>query len=349
MRTVGEDGAAPTGRSASGQSYRGSGRLGQPVDRNPGAAGRVPPDPAPERLRVRLGGLVFVVVWELARRLPEAVVFAAADCAGRLAHRVSGALRARIRRNLARVVPADELDVAVRAAFRSYARYWAEAFRVADIDPDDVGRRTTTAGSVHLDTALEEGRGVIVLLAHHGSWDVAARWAEAHGYHLAVVAEVLRPRRLFEKFVALREAVGVEVVPLSSGRSTVGRLASVLAANHLVGLLSDRDLSKSAPIVELFGEHCRMPRGPVVLSQRTGAAIVPSTMLQRPGRRWHLEILPAVDVRGLEVEQGIQRCAKAIEELVRLAPAQWHAFSPVFVADQDLSEQDLSEQDRERR
>jgi KDO2-lipid IV(A) lauroyltransferase len=274
------------------------------------------------------------VIWELARRLPEPLVFATADLSGRLAHRFAAGLRTGIQQNLARVVPRDQLDETVRRAFRSYARYWVEAFRCADIKPEDLDRRTTTAGFAHLDTALQSGRGVIVLLAHHGSWDLAARWAESHGYHLAVVAEVLGNRRLFAKFVTLREAVGLEVVPLAKGQSVATRLARVLAANHLVGLLSDRDLSGTGPVVTLFGEPSRMPRGPVVLGQRTGAAIVPITMLQRPGRRWHLQAFPAVEVGDLEVCEAVQRCAAAIEQLIQLAPEQWHAFSPVFLADQ---------------
>jgi phosphatidylinositol dimannoside acyltransferase len=309
--------------------YRGSGQPGVPVDRNPGAATRVPP-PGDEGWRTRLVGLVFLAGWELARRLPSRLVFACGDVSARAACRLAGGLKARVRGNLARVVPADRLDVAVREAFRSYARYWIEAFRCADFHAADLDRRTTTAGFEHLDGALAQGKGAIVLLAHHGSWDVAARWAEDHGYHMAAVAEVLRPRRLFERFVRLREAVGLEVVPLVQGRSVSMRLRQVLAANHLVGLLADRDLGGSGMVVRLFGEDASLPRGPVVLSQRAGAPIVPITMLQRPGGRWHLQVLPPVDVQGHAIGDGVQLVAEAIERLVRLAPEQWHAFSPVF-------------------
>ncbi len=350
-----DSGTESTQRAWGTGPYRGSGQPGAPVDRNPGAAGRVPPA-GDEGWRTRLVGMVFVAVWQLARRLPERLVLACGDLGGRLAWRWARGLRADVRRNLARVVPADRLDAAAREAFRSYARYWVESFRCADLDAADLDRRTTTAGFEHLDGALAQGKGVIVLLAHHGSWDVAARWAEDHGYHMAAVAEVLRARRLFEQFVGLREAVGLEIVPLAKsrpgrpersrpggheqsrpggpgGRGTTARLAQVLAANHLVGLLSDRDVGGSGTVVRLFGEDAPLPRGPVVLSQRTGAPIVPITMLQRPGGRWHLQVLPPVDVQGQGVGKGAQLVAEAIEQLIRLAPEQWHAFSPVFAAD----------------
>lgn len=314
-------------------ALRGSGHPGAAVDRNPGAFERIPPDSRSEGLRLRITAVVWSAAWEAARHLPEAVVYGVADAVARLLYRVGGKARARVTSNMRRVVAEADLAVTVRDAFRSYARYWVEAFRAADISAADIDARTTTTGFHHLDAALERGRGAVVLLAHHGSWDTAARWAETHGYHLAVVAEVVRPRALFRKFVALREAIGLEVVPLRRGTTMTRRLTEVAEANHLVGLLTDRDLTGKAPVVQFFGEDARIPLGPVVVSQRTGAPIVPISMLQRPRRRWELHVLPPIDVEGLAVAEASQRVAEGLQALIRLAPEQWHAFQPVWLAD----------------
>lgn len=314
--------------------YRGSGFPGQPVRRQGDAVSRIPPDHRGEGLRLRVNARMWNLIWEVFRRLPERLAFGFAAWFSRVTHALNRGSREQVRRNLARVVPQGELDQAVRLAYRSYARYWVEAFRCADIDPAELDRRTTTEGFEHFDKAFAEGRGAIVLLAHHGSWDMAARWAEAHGYHLAVVAEVVRPRKLFEKFVRLREQIGLDVVPLRRGDDLAGRLATVLADNHMVGLLSDRDLTGRAPIVPFFGEDARIPYGAVVLSRRTGAPIVPATMVQLEGLRWHITVLPAIDVATGSVEDGCARLAEALEQLIMVDPCQWHAFSPVWVADQ---------------
>ena len=310
--------------------WRGSGRPGEPVRRAPGAADRVPRDDI-EPLRLRVEALAWLAVWELARRVPEPVAFAAADVLARAAARVlsGGHLRA----NLARVVAPDQLDATVAKAWRSYARYWVEAFRAADLDPVDLDARTTVAGLEHVDRALERGRGAVILLAHHGSWDVVAQWGESHGYHLAVVAEVVRPRRLFDRFVRLREQIGLDVVPVPRGKAGAAVLAPLvrtLRDNHLVGLLAERDLSGTAPLTPFFDGVIRLPRGPVALAQRVGAAVLPATMLQRPGRRWHLQVLPEVAVQGLPDAEAAQRVAAGLEDIIRLDPAQWHAFSRVF-------------------
>jgi KDO2-lipid IV(A) lauroyltransferase len=318
--------------------YRGSGHRGMPVDRAPGAAKRLDPDPHRGSWRSRRTSLIWMVAWEVVRRLPEPVAFSLATFGGKVAHTCARGLRTRVRRNLARVVDNERLDDTVAAAFDSYARYWVEAFRAADVPIEEVHARTTTAGFGHLDAVLEEGNGVIVLLAHHGSWDMAAQWAESHGYHLAVVAEVLRPRQLFERFVALRERIGLEVVPLAR-RAQVGdqaqssvtrRLSDVLEANHLVGLLTDRDMSGRAPQATFFGAGTAIPMGAAVLACRRGAPIVPITMMQRPRRRWHLQILPPIRSRGRAVADVHREVVAALEDIIRLDPAQWHAFQPIW-------------------
>ena len=316
-------------------SYRGSGVVGRAVDRRPGAVDRVP-ERRPDTWRERLVGALWLAAWQLARWVPEAVAFRLAEAAALLAARRGVDGRDRVRTNLARVVGADDLDTTVTRAYRSYARYWVEAFRAADIGTADISARVDARGLDLLDDVLEQGRGAIVLLAHHGSWDVAARWAEVHRYHLAVVAEIVRPRALFARFVRLREEMGLEVVPLEPRRSIGGRgvgsrLGQVLGDNHLVGLLTDRDLSGRAPLVDFFGEPCRLPVGATVLAKRYRAPIVPTAMLQLPGRRWRLQILEPRWLHDLEIHDAQQQVAAALEEIIRLDPAQWHAFQPIWL------------------
>ena len=321
-------------------TWRGSGQPGAPVGRNPGAAERIPSDPD-EGLRSRIVGLTWIVAWEAVRRMPESLAFGLGDVAGRLWYWVAPKGRRKLRANLARVVGADALlEPTVKRAHRSYARYWVEAFRAADLTPEQLETRTSTTDYGHLDDALDAGRGVIVLLAHHGSWDVAAAWAESQGYHLAVVAEVVRPRALFHKFVRLREAIGLEVVPLRTRHSegdrairlprVTARLEEVLAENHLVGLLSDRDLTRRASMTSLFGHPWRVPSGAVTLSRRTGALVVPVTMRQEPGRRWHVQAWPPMDVASMPIGEARAAIAGALEQVIRSDVAQWHAFSRVW-------------------
>jgi KDO2-lipid IV(A) lauroyltransferase len=294
----------------------------------------------PDTRRERLVGLAWSAAWELTRWIPEGLAFRLADLGGRYALHRGGDTLERVRANLAHVVPPEELDATVDAAYRSYARYWIEAFRAADMPADEVLRRTTSDGFEMLDEVLDEGNGAIVLLAHHGSWDMGGRWSEIVGYHLVVVAQVVRPLRVFRRFVRLREAIGMEVVPLVprsglSGKGIATRLGEALRENSMVGLLSDRDLSGTAPMVEFFGTPCQLPVGATVLAKRTRTPIVPIALMQRPGRRWHMKTLKPLRVHELEIHEAQRQVARALEEIIRLDPTQWHAFQRIWPAESE--------------
>ena len=186
---------------------------------------------------------------------------------------------------------------------RSYARYWLETFRLPKMDhaSDRRGRRRATPPAPHyIDDAVAAGRGYILALPHMGNWDVAGLWL-IDRYHqpFTTVAERLKPESLFDRFVAYREGLGMEVLALTGGeRSAVSVLTERLQAGGGVCLVADRDLSRQGIEVEFFGETARMPGGPgdAGRDHRRGAA--PGRHLVHRRRGWGLRIGPPIELTG---------------------------------------------------
>ena len=118
---------------------------------------------------------------------------------------------------------------------------------------------------------------------HMGNWDHAGAWATLTGVPVVTVAERLQPERLYERFVAYRQGLGMEILPLTGGESDLlDTLSARLRAGRLVPLLADRDLRASGIEVDLLGEATRMPPGPALLALRTGAALHPVSIWHEP-------------------------------------------------------------------
>ena len=144
------------------------------------------------------------------------------------------------------------------------------------MDHDDVVSRVHSEGTDNLIEAIGRGKGVICALPHMGNWDVAALWLVAQGYPFTTVAERLKPESLFDRFVAYRESLGMEVVALTGGeRPPTDILKERLEAGRVICLVADRDLSRNGIDVTFFGEATRMPAGPALLAATTGAAVCP--------------------------------------------------------------------------
>lgn len=296
---------------------------------------------APGRLASRLVGGVgadwaYATGWMAVRAMPEFAARNAFDAAARYAARGGGPDQ--LRKNLARVLrvpPTDVPDVLMRASLASYARYWREAFRLPSMDLTELGRRLqdSVRGEDNLDAALRAGRGAVIALPHSGNWDMAGVWlAQSHGT-FTTVAERLKPESLYRRFIAYRERLGFEVLPLSGGeRPPFEVLCDRLRDNRVVCLMADRDLTRTGVQVDFFGEATRMPAGPAKLAIATGAALLP-VHVHFEGEGWRFLIYPALDCSSGDVGAITQVLADHFEKNIAAHPEDWHMMQPQWLAD----------------
>lgn len=296
--------------------------------------------------RERVTLLGYTGGWAAVRHLPERAAYALFRQVADAAWRKRGPGVQRLERNLARALPADDdpdrLREVSRVAMRSYLRYWCEAFRLPDWDHDRIVTRVRVEDEQNLREPLAAGRGVVAALPHMGNWDHAGAWGCLTKAPVTTVAERLRPERLFERFVAFREGLGMEILPLSgAGNDVFGTLADRLRAGRLVPLLADRDLSRRGVEVTLLGEATRMPAGPAALATRTGAALVPVTLWYEgvePDHRlvihFHDEVTPPPETRGAQrVVHMTQAVADRFSAGIAKHPHDWHMMQRLFLAD----------------
>jgi KDO2-lipid IV(A) lauroyltransferase len=286
-----------------------------------------------EGLRQRAVDLAFAFAWALVRRLPEPVVTGVFNRIADFVVRRNGRGVQRLRSNLAVVRPTAtpfDLDDLTAAGMRSYLRYWQEAFRLPDWDADRIVGRVRTVNEKLLRDAHDAGRGVICALPHLANYDHAGAWAGQTGMPVSTVAERLRPESLFDRFVAYRKKLGMEVLPLTgSDEHVFGVLADRLRAGGFVCLVADRDLSERGVPVTFFGRQSRMPAGPAALSVRTGAPLIPAT-LHYDGPELVITFHETIERDGGPAAMT-QRCADAFAQGIEAHPQDWHMLQRIFV------------------
>jgi KDO2-lipid IV(A) lauroyltransferase len=226
---------------------------------------------------------------------------------------------------------------------RSYGRYYLETFRLQVI-PDERIKAGMHVNWENLDVTLEhmkDGRGVIYALPHMGDFEQAGRWVILVGAGSIVApAERLKPESVFQKFLAFREGLGMEIVPTSGGPHPFGVMAQRLRAGQLVTIVADRDLSDTGVEVEFFGEKALLPAGPAALAVSTGAALMPVACWFVGETEWGAHIydeipLPAAGTRKEKIAAMTQALATVFEEAISEHPEDWHMLQKVFVGDLD--------------
>ena len=236
-----------------------------------------------------------------------------------------------------------ELRALSRAVMRSYARYYLETFRL-QIIPDERILSGMHVNMEQLDRTLEymrSGRGVIYALPHMGDFEQAGRWVILAGAgSVTVPVERLKPEAVFQKFLAFRQGLGMEVVPTTGGPHAFGVMAQRLREGKLVCIVADRDLSDTGVEVDFFGEKALVPAGPAMLAVQTGAALMPVGCWFVGEDEWGAHIydeipVPAEGERKQKVAAMTQAMARVFEQAISEHPEDWHMLQKVFVSDLD--------------
>ena len=283
--------------------------------------------------------LAYAAGWKLVRLMPAGLARwtfrAAADQLTRRGGRGVWQLSRNLRRVVGDELPDDELAALVRAGMRSYARYWLEAFRLPGVSARRLTETFHLATPELLDTVAG---GSIIALPHSANWEHAGVWAANQGMRLTAVAERLRPEGLYQRFVAYREALGLEILPTRGpDRATVDTLAQRLDDGGVVALLADRDLSTRGVPVTFFGHPTRMPAGPALLAIRTGRPLIAVSLWFGPDGT-HAKLtgpLPVPPTGSLSERVGVltQRLADEFATGIAAHPEDWHMLSRLWLDD----------------
>jgi phosphatidylinositol dimannoside acyltransferase len=300
-------------------------------------------------LKERLITTGYSLGWSVVCKLPESWARRAFQFFGDLAWRREGKLVRQLQANLVRVLGQDvdgkKLRAVSREGMRSYARYWLEVFRLPVMPVERLVDGMRAEGP--FDEAfgyMAQGRGVVFALPHTGNWDQAGAYIMAKGAgSITAVVERLKPEAVYEKFVAFREGLGMEVLPASGGARPFGILAQRLRAGRVVVLVADRDVTGTGIEVDFFGEKCMMQPGSAALAVQTGAALMP-VVLWFDGDGWGVRIGSAIPVPELpsrkeRVAAMMQDVARFFEDGIREHPQDWHMLQPLFVSDLDPERQ----------
>jgi KDO2-lipid IV(A) lauroyltransferase len=174
--------------------------------------------------------------------------------------------------------------------------------------------------------------GVVVSLPHAGNWDHAGSYFCSRGARLVTVAEVLKPRALFEKFLAYRQAIGMEVLPLDS--RAFPTLIQRARDGKLIALVADRDLSSSGIDVNFFGGVARMPAGPAIVAIRTGIPLV-TAFVSYTDSGIHVDLREVAIPEGVDeaarVKASVQLCANNFAQGIKDHPDDWHMMQRIWV------------------
>ncbi|MFN8582280.1 MAG: lysophospholipid acyltransferase family protein [Gemmatimonadaceae bacterium] len=219
----------------------------------------------------------------LLRVVPVGPVRTLARGIGSAAYYVLGARRRTVLQSVAALRPtlgrAQQRRVA-RRTFGNLAAASVDLFRLPAATRDELDRLVTVEGLEHLDHALSLGKGVLVVTAHLGAYELGGACLTARGYSTYAVVEDLSPE-VYDALASLRSATGMRLINL---RNAIAGTYRALKENAIVLLVADRVIGdRTRSLTVPFGAGWRdIPVGPASFAVSTGAPIVIGFVCQAP-------------------------------------------------------------------
>jgi phosphatidylinositol dimannoside acyltransferase len=273
--------------------------------------------------------------WVMAR-LPRALAYALAIVVARFAFLFARKARAVLHTNLGIALPElddRQLRLVTYRNFRNHSKAYADLMRLPVARVEDLRPLLHVEGLEHLEAARARGRGVMVISAHMGSWEVAAAIWSSTIAPVSLFAEELEPRELFDWYRRTRARLGISVLP--ANRSGLRKVLEALDANEMVVTAIDRDMLGTGVEVEFFGRLARIPDGPAALALKRGTPLLPVCVLRNPDDSYQAIGWPPIFAERTgdhqrDVRRVTGQLVRHLEEIIRAHPEQWHLPHPIW-------------------
>jgi KDO2-lipid IV(A) lauroyltransferase len=278
-------------------------------------------------------GLEYVFAWLLLRLfgvLPRPVARHAGAAVGALAWHVLPRLRRTGMRNLELAypgMPREERERLLRHLYRYLGWQLAEFCQMPRYTRENTSTRMRYEGLEHYLAARDRGKGVLIVTAHLGAWEISSFWHSLMGYPMTMVIRRLDNPLVDRMVNGIRCLHGNHVVH----KDDFARgLLAAMRRGETVGILMDTNMTPPQGIfVPFFGVPACTASGLARVALRTGAAVLPGFMVWEPGEKKYVlrfggEIPPAEtgdDDR--DIVESTARFTEAIEAAIRRHPDQW--------------------------
>jgi lauroyl/myristoyl acyltransferase len=274
------------------------------------------------------------------RSLPPAVTYGLARFVAGLAYLFSPRDRRHVSHNFDLIFkgynPPANRKLLLWRFFQNYGIYVVDFFRLLSMSLEESQAFAQLyEGRQHIDTALERGKGAVLLTAHLGHWEIGGLGLRAMGYPINVVA--IKHNTTFTNALinVMRMRHGIRIIEVEESAYGAIELVKALNRNEVVAVLGDRAFAtERSAVTSFFNRPVQLPVGPVLLAMAARAPVVPAfSIMEAPGR-YRGVIEPPLELkygpdRTEALQHNLRQVATVFEQYIRRYPDQWYVVDPL--------------------
>lgn len=284
-------------------------------------------------LRHRLEFAAFRSAVALLKLLPGQAPSALGRVLARGFFRLARSRRRILFRNLLAAFPeksAADIAAIARGCVHTFGTTFLDFLVASDLPREEFLVRAPVTGVEHLEAARARGKGVFLLSAHFGSWEIGAMAVGLLGEPIASVVRPLDNPLLEAELARRRTRFGNRVIVKKEAAREILR---AMRANGTVAILVDQNvLEREAVFVPFFGRLAATTPSLALFQLKTGAAVLPVFTWPVGGGRYETRFEPPIwpeefDLPGADraerVRAATARYMEVTESTIRRQPEAW--------------------------
>lgn len=280
------------------------------------------------RFRHILEYVVFQLFVWIVQLMPLRLVQKTGSLLGELVHRM-GFRRSTTLENLKHAFP--DLDVATLEsigleAFRSVGISLFELMWSPRLFKSGLDQIVQVENREVLSAAKSNGKGVLILTAHFGNWELMAQSvAKILEFPMLLIVKTQSNHLINRRVNDWRTRLGNSVIPMEV---SVREVLRTLQEGNIVGMAADQTAAIQSLSVEFFGRQVPTYEGPATFSLKTGAAIILTFAIRQPDGTYRLRFIEVsktdlAEFNPENVAELTRRRVRLTESVIREYPGQW--------------------------
>jgi KDO2-lipid IV(A) lauroyltransferase len=215
---------------------------------------------------------------------------------------------------------------ASRKTFRNFGRLVTEILQLPQMSCADILSRCQLNGAAHFQQALKAGRGIILVSAHLGNWEIGLQYMACYfGRPILLVVRPFSPAPLERWMNDARTRFGNQVI---SKKHAFPAMLKTIRQGGIVALMVDVSRRKASVPVDFFNHRVRANYATALLAARCHAPVIAGFSTRNADGSFSFDIIPPIAIERSGklkhlLKVNTQLITNAAEAAIRRHPEQY--------------------------
>jgi KDO2-lipid IV(A) lauroyltransferase len=261
-------------------------------------------------------------------KIPRHLIINSGKLLGLLFYSLAIPHRRLVRRNLQFCYPewsAKEIRELSRRIFMNFGITLVEMLQCTFMSHEEVLNALRVEGEENFNKAFKSNRGIVIVSAHMGNWEVGLHITNYYGKPMLGVAAKTRYGWANILLSRSRNRLGNTII---DKKGALPKITEGLRRGEVIGMLIDQSRRKHGVEVTFFGSKATASPAAALLALRCNSLVLPAFCVRRSDGQLTIqvktpfELTRTGDLRS-DIQSNTQRMIDVVEEMVRTYPDQW--------------------------